>query len=143
MGGAPHATLSRMQPTQGAATMQVNSIQGPVTMAHVERAHSSLNAAYNAVTAHDQPVPSGPGVIQLAREYVDEARRELHLDDGHAGNDVARTAARAVLPRLERALQLLGRLEVERDAAHLTPLLDEIGAAMDHVEEALVAVGWD
>jgi hypothetical protein len=48
-----------------------------------------------------------------------------------------------VLPRLDHALALLDALELAPDVAHVQPLLDELGIAMDHVETLLAAVGWD
>lgn len=112
-----------------------------VTMAGVERAHASLNAAFNAIAMDRDVDPIAPDV-ELARGYIAEARGFLQPGGGHDGHDDAATAARAVLPRLERALQLLDELAVAGDPVHVTPLLDELGIAMDHVETALAAVGW-
>ncbi len=119
-------------------TMQIET----VNMQGVERAHGALNAAYNALAVDRDVDPLLPDV-RLARGYVTEAQRELTPTAGHDGADDALAAARAVLPRLEHALQLLDELAVTQDAVHVTPLLDELGIAMDHVEQALAAVGWD
>jgi hypothetical protein len=113
-----------------------------VTMAGVERAHGALNAAFNALATEGETTRM-PHDVRLAKGYVQEAVTELHPAAGHDGADAALAAARAVLPRLERALQLLDELMVTTDPAHLAPLLDEIGIAMDHVEQALAAVGRD
>jgi hypothetical protein len=113
-----------------------------VTMGGVERAHGAINAAYNAL-ATDGEQTRVPQDARLARDYVEEACTELRPAGGHDGADAATAAARAVLPRLERALQLLEELMVAPDTAHVAPLLDELGIAMDHVEQALAAVGHD
>ena len=113
-----------------------------VNMGGFERAHGALNAAYNALAVDRDKDPIAPDV-RLARGYVTEAQRELAPATGHDGAEDALAAARAVLPRLDRALQLLDELAVTQDIMHVTPLLDELGIAMDHVEQALAAVGWD
>ncbi len=113
-----------------------------VDMAHVEQAHAALNAAYNAVAVDRRPATLVRDT-NLARGYVHEARIALTPTTGHDGRDEAAKAARAVLPRLERALQMLDVLAATRDPLHVEPLLDELGIAMDHVEAALAAVGWD
>ena len=114
---------------------------GP-SLADVERAHASLNAAYSAIATDRIPQTLAQDA-RLARGYVHEARAHLHAGTGHAAADGARVAARAVLPRLEHALRLLELLATTRDQAHVDPLLDELGAAMDHVEAALAGAGWD
>ncbi len=114
---------------------------GP-SMADVERAHASLNAAYAAIAADriPQTLVRDAG---LARGYVHEARTHLHVGAGHAAADEARAAARAVLPRLDHALRLLELLTTTSDQTHVDLLLDELGTAMDHVETALAGAGWD
>lgn len=117
--------------------MQIDAIaHDPMpTLASVERAHAALNAAYNALT-----VDSRPSDVGLAQRYVREARTEL---TGHDGPADATAAARAVLPKLEHALQLLEALGASRDPLHVGPLLDDLGSAMDHVEAVLASVGWE
>ena len=114
----------------------------PVSMGNVERAHSAMNAAYNTL-AVDTTRDTIPENVNLARGYLSEARGELVPGAGHEGPCEAAVAARAVLPRIERAFQLLDALGASRDPHHVAPLLDEIGIAMDHVEAALAAIGWD
>ena len=97
-----------------------------VNMGGFERAHGAMNAAYNAL-ALDRDKDALDPDVRLARGYLQEAHTELTPIAGHDGADAALVAARAVLPRLEHAMKLL----------------DELGIAMDHVEEALAAVGWD
>lgn len=109
------------------------------SMWNVERAHAALNAAYNSLADDTGRVPLVTD-IGLAQQYVREARTELA---GHDGPTDASVAARAVLPRIEHALQLLDALGMSRDPRNVAPLLDELGGAMDHVEAALAAVGWD
>lgn len=109
----------------------------------LEEAHAGLNAAYNAL-AVDLLEERLAADAALARDYVAEARAALA--GGLAGQrpaGEAAAAARAVLPRLERALMLLDRLCAAPDPLHVAPVLDELGLAMDHVERALGAVGWD
>jgi hypothetical protein len=113
-----------------------------VNMGRVERAHASLNAAYNAI-ATDRVPETLVRDCGFARDYLAEAHRELQPGSGHDGPDGAAAAARSVLPRLERALQLLDELQTTSDVQHVAPLLDELGIAMDHVEQVLGAVGWD
>ncbi|MCB0880048.1 MAG: hypothetical protein KDC46_13840 [Thermoleophilia bacterium] len=113
-----------------------------VNMGGFERAHGAMNAAYNAL-ALDRDKDALDPDVRLARGYLQEAHTELTPIAGHDGADAALVAARAVLPRLEHAMKLLDELAVTKDALHVTPLLDELGIAMDHVEEALAAVGWD
>lgn len=123
--------------------MNIDPIQPTtLTMADVERAHASLNAAYAAIVTDRVPQKLAQDA-RLARGYVHEARAHLHAGNGHAAPDSARAAARAVLPRLDHALRLLELLATTRDQAHIDPLIDELGAAMDHVEEALAGAGWD
>jgi hypothetical protein len=124
-------------------SMQIDALTpGAITMGGIERAHASLNAAYNAI-ATDRLPETLVRDCGLARDYVTEARQELQPASGHDGPDGALAAARAVLPRLERALQLLDELQTTHDVEHVAPLLDELGIAMDHVEQALGSVGWD
>lgn len=113
-----------------------------VTLRGVEATHSALNAAFNAL-ALDRESDDLSTDTALARGYVSEARTYLVAGHGNDGQDDALTAARFILPRLDRALQLLDELEVTKDAMHITPLLDEIGIAMDHVEQTLTAAGYD
>lgn len=114
---------------------------GP-SMADVERAHASLNAAYSAIAADRIPQTLARDA-DLARGYVHEARTHLHAGTGHAATEGARAAARAVLPRLDHALHLIDLLATTRDQSHIDLLLDELGTAMDHVETALAGAGWD
>ncbi len=113
-----------------------------VNMGSIERVQGSLNAAYNAL-ALDRDTDALVPDVRLARDYVNEARGELDPGAGHDGADAAATAARFVLPRLDHALKLLDELEVTADPAHVAPLLDELGIAMDHVEQALAGAGID
>jgi hypothetical protein len=115
--------------------MQVASFPELVSMGHVERAHAATNSAYNAL--------SDASDLTLARSYVTEARGELAPLAGHDGPDDAGAAARAVLPRLDRALTLLDSIGAARDQQHLVPLLDQLGQAMDSLESVLAGVGWD
>ncbi len=115
---------------------------GAPTMGDMARAHESLNAAYTAIAADRIPQTLTQDA-RLARGYVHEARAHLYAGTGHAATDGARAAARAVLPRLEHALKLLTLITTTRDQAHVQPLLDELGAAMDRVELALAGAGWD
>lgn len=109
------------------------------SLTHVDRAHAALNAAYNAL-AVDRDATTLPRDVGLAQRYVREAHDALTGSDGPSD---ASAASRAVLPRLEHALQLLDALGTSHDPRNVAPLLDEIGLAMDHVESALAAVGWD
>lgn len=111
-----------------------------VTLSRVETAHGSINAAYNAL-ALDRTRDPLDADVKLARGYLNDARTHLTPGEGHDGQDDALAAARAVMPRLDRAMQLLDELEVSKDPAHVAPLLDELGIAMDHVEQTLAAVG--
>lgn len=103
---------------------------------NLERARDAMNAAYNALSV-DAPIAG------VATSYVHEARREIVATAGHEAPDGARAAARAVLPRLDHALTLLATLATATDPMHVTPLLDELGFAMDHVETVLAGAGWD
>ncbi len=111
-------------------------------MAHIEAAHASVNAAFNAL-AMDRTTAALPRDVKLARGYVGEARLALTELAGHDGQDDAAAAARAVLPRLDRAMAILDELGQSHDPRLVQPLLDELGIAMDHAEAALGAVGWD
>lgn len=121
--------------------MRIDQV-GAVDMARIEQVHATLNAAYNAIAMDRETDPVARDVV-LARGYVSEARATLVPAGGSDGQEDAAVAARTVLPRLDRALQLLDELEVSKDPAHVAPLLDELGIAMDHVEQALAAVGWE
>jgi hypothetical protein len=122
--------------------MQIDPLSADHTppMANLDRAHASLNAAYNAI-ALDRDTDPLQHDVKLAHFYVREAMSEL--TSGHGGPSDAGAAARFVLPRLEHALQLLDGLGATADPTNIAPLLDELGQAMDHVETALAAVGWD
>lgn len=128
--------------------MQIQPLSRPRhEIAFVEKAHAAINAAFNALAADEAPRELQSSVL-LARGYVGEARTALATvptdgGAGHDGPDDASAAARAVLPRLDHALVLLEALGVAPDPANVAPLLDELGLAMDHVEETLVAAGWD
>lgn len=125
--------------------MQIESLPSTTaafSMANVGRAHSAMNAAYNALAVDRRP-ETLVADAQLARDYVDEARAELTPGAGHEASDDARAAARAVLPRLDHALALLAALQVAPDPLRVTPLLDELGVAMDRVEAAMTGAGWD
>lgn len=98
-------------------------------------ARDAMNAAYNAMAA----APN----LELARGYVREAREAVRAVTGTEARDDAAAAARAVLPRIDHATQLLDGLGVNPDPVHVAPLLDELGLAMDHIEQALAAVGWE
>lgn len=113
-------------------------------MAYIEAAHASVNAAFNAIAVDRAPAaPPAPKDVDLARDYVTEARQAIIGLAGHDGPDDAALAARAVLPRLDRAMAILDELGQSRDPLLVQPLLDELGIAMDHAEAALGAVGWD
>lgn len=124
--------------------MQVEPLttQPGFSMANIGRAHSAMNAAYNALAVDRRPETLVQDA-QLARDYVAEARTELEPGAGHEAADDARAAARAVLPRLDHALALLAALQVAPDPMRVTPLLDELGVAMDRVEAAMSGAGWD
>ena len=107
-----------------------------LTLGSVERARDALNAAWNSIE---------PGQVRLdlARDYLVEANRELSLGGGHDGADDAIVAARLMLPRVTRATRLLDELGVAPTPLQLQAVLDELGLAMAHAEEALGAAGWD
>ena len=122
--------------------MLIEAIRPVTSMWNIDRAHDSINAAYNAIAVDRRPATLVHDV-GLARGYLHEARAEVAPAAGHDGPDDATRAARAVLPRLDHALVLLDALEAFPDAQHIEPLLNELWIAMDHVEDALAAVGWD
>lgn len=107
-----------------------------LTMGNVERAHGALNAAWNAIS------PGQPR-LDLARDYLAEASEALAVGGGHDGPEDALVAARLMLPRVTRASRLLDELGVAPTPVQLQAVLDEVGVAMEHAEEALGAVGWD
>lgn len=124
--------------------MKLDAITSTPTIGDVSRAHESLNAAYNAVSAYREAPGAGLEPVDLAHDYVHEARGFLSTDgSGKGATDAARLAARDVLPRLDHATKLLAQLRTTQDAEHLMPLLDELGASMDRVEQVLAGAGWD
>ena len=124
--------------------MQLEAITpaAPVSLGAIERARDSMNAAYNAIAVDrvDDTLARDTGT---ATGYLHEARTHLQTCVAHAASTDARAAARAALPRLDHALQLLATLAVAPDPDHLTPLLSELGTAMDHIEAVLAGAGWD
>ncbi len=112
-------------------------------MAYIEAAHASVNAAFNAIAMDRTSAPPTAKDVELARDYVTEARQAIVDLAGHDGPDDAALAARAVMPRLDRAMAILDELGQSHDPRLVQPLLDELGIAMDHAEAALGAVGWD
>jgi hypothetical protein len=110
-------------------------------LAGLADANEWINDAYNAMTEY-RLAPSSAATTR-ARESLCFATRGLDRLAQHLGVDESAQAARLVLPRIERAQQLLARLEVAPDERHLVPLLNEFDAAMDHLEAALGAAGWD
>ena len=121
--------------------MQIDPFTGQPPMAHIERAHASINAAYDAI-ALDRETDDLATDVPMARRYLTQARTELE-PMGHEALDDASRAARAMLPRLDHALALLEALGTANDPDHVRPFLDELGIAMDQAEAALAGVGWD
>ena len=115
----------------------------PPGMGNVERAHSALNGAYNALALGRDEDRPGPPDVGDARDWLAAVHEELTPLAGHDGPDDATAAARAILPRLDRIRTLLEGLGTGATAAHVDAVLQEIGVAMDHAEEALAAVGWE
>lgn len=111
-------------------------------MGEVERAHSSMNAAFGALTSRSG-VPVATHDVTLARAYVGDAHASIAIVAGTDGPHDAAIAAREMLPRLERAIAILDQLGQAHDHRLVQPLLDELGIAMDHAEAALAAVGWE
>jgi hypothetical protein len=121
--------------------VQITAI--PAGMGNIERAHSALNGAYNALAlGRAAGRATAPAIID-ARDWLAEVHEQLTPLAGHDGPDDAAAAARAILPRLDRMRALLEGLGATDDAAHVDALLQEIGVAMDHAEAALAAVGWE
>ena len=110
-------------------------------LAGLAEANECINDAYNAMTEY-RLAPSNAATTR-ARESLTFASRGLDRLAQHLAVDESVQAARLVLPRIERAQQLLERLELAPDEAHLVPLLTEFDAAMDRLESALGAAGWD
>lgn len=124
-------------------TMEIDAITQATPargIGHWQTMHASLNAAYNAIAVDRQP-DAVEQDVELARGYVNEAFVAGRQLLGHDGLDDAHASAQHVLPRLEQALHLLEQLGANKDAAHVTPLLEQLGVAMDLVEQVLAGVG--
>lgn len=111
----------------------------------LEGVNRQLNAVYGAVTDRMKgAVPPGPGQFRTHVEAVHAAHKALTEVTGHDAVADAALAAREVLPHVERATQILEVLEGHTlMAVDLKPLLDDLGAAMDRIEQLLGAAGFD
>ncbi len=110
-------------------------------LAVLEDAHGWTNSAYNAIV-NFRAAPE-VATADIARSSLASARDRIAVLAARDATDEATLAARLLMPRFERATDLLSHIGTVADEAHLRPLLSEFDAALDHIEQVLGAAGWD
>lgn len=107
----------------------------------LEAAHGLLNAAYGAIATTQPGIVTPAWNDQIA--LIQKAQLNVQgVLAGDARADAVR-AAREVLPHITRAAEVLAAIHRPVTPAELQPLLDDMGAAMDHIETLLGAVDWE
>lgn len=127
------------------ATMEATKRATGWELYQLEDVNQQLDAVMGAVTDRmNGAVPPGPGQFKQQLETVRAAHKALTDVTGHDALADAALAAREVLPHVERATQVLEALEGHTIAmVDLKPLLADLGAAMDRIEQLLGAAGFD
>ncbi|MBC7643622.1 MAG: hypothetical protein H7123_00755 [Thermoleophilia bacterium] len=126
-----HATVLPAEPYAGWAVYRLDDARG------------DLNAVISELVHVKQGAMPAPDVLIRQLKLMTEARTRVEDVLGHDATADAREAAHNVLPHLTRAAELMHTLGKPTGRADLKPLIDDLGAAMDHIEALLGAVGFD